>query len=46
MHKNEYDPLVHAWIFDVRTGELIDLNFDFQKKLKDIQEIYNLGITD
>ncbi|MEN8228426.1 MAG: carbonic anhydrase [Bacteroidota bacterium] len=39
-------PEVHAWIFDVRTGELIDLNFDFHKKLKDIQEIYNLGIID
>ena len=39
-------PRVHGWIFDVRTGELIDLNFDFRKKLKDIQEIYNLGTTD
>jgi carbonic anhydrase len=39
-------PRVDGWIFDVRTGELIDLNFDFRKKLKDIQEIYNLGTTD
>jgi len=39
-------PKVHGWIFDVRTGELIDLHFDFRKKLKDIQEIYNLGTTD
>ena len=39
-------PRVHGWIFDVRTGELIDLNFDFRKKLKDIQEIYNLGTAD
>jgi len=39
-------PRVHGWIFDVRTGELIDLHFDFRKKLKDIQEIYNLGTTD
>lgn len=37
-------PKVHAWIFDVRNGELLDLNFDFRKKLKDIQEIYNLGV--
>jgi carbonic anhydrase len=36
-------PKVHGWIFDVRTGKLIDLHFDFRKKLKDIQEIYNLG---
>jgi len=40
---NSGTPEVHGWIFDVRSGELIDLNFDFQKKLKDIQEIYNLG---
>ena len=39
-------PRVHGWLFDVRTGELIDLHFDFRKKLKDIQEIYNLGTTD
>ena len=39
-------PKVHGWIFDVRTGELIDLNFDFHKKLEDIQEIYNLGTAD
>lgn len=38
-------PLVHGWIFDVRTGELIDLHFDFQKKLEDIREIYNLGTS-
>ncbi|MBC8436075.1 MAG: carbonic anhydrase [Bacteroidetes bacterium] len=36
-------PLVHGWVFDVKTGELIDLHIDFQEKLKDIQEIYNLG---
>lgn len=39
-------PLVHGWIFDVHTGELIDLHFDFHKKLKEIQEIYNLGSPD
>lgn len=36
-------PLVHGWIFDVKTGELIDLKLDFQQMLHDIQEIYNLG---
>ncbi len=36
-------PLVHGWVFNVRTGELIDLEFDFQQKLRDIQEIYDLG---
>ena len=39
-------PEVHAWIFDVSTGALKDLNFDFHQKLKEIQEIYNLGIMD
>lgn len=37
-------PLVHGWVFNVRSGELIDLKFDFKKKLEDIQEIYNLGL--
>jgi len=36
-------PLVHGWVFHVHTGELIDLEIDFQEKLRDIQEIYNLG---
>jgi len=35
-------PLVYGWVFDVKTGELIDLHIDFQEKLKDIQEIYHL----
>lgn len=39
-------PIVHGWIFDVKTGLLIDLNFDCEKKLKEIHEIYNLGLTD
>lgn len=36
-------PIVHGWVFDVKTGELIDLKIDFGLKLKNIQEIYNLG---
>jgi carbonic anhydrase len=35
-------PIVHGWIFDVKTGELIDLKLDFPKMLKEVQEIYNL----
>ena len=35
-------PMVHGWIFDVKTGELIDIKLDFHQKLKDVQEIYNL----
>ena len=40
---NSKYPMVHGWVFDVRTGELIDLNIDFKTILNDIREIYNLG---
>ena len=40
---NSKYPMVHGWVFDVRTGELIDLKIDFPTLLRDIQEIYNLG---
>jgi len=33
---------VHGWVFDVHSGELIDLKIDFEKYLKDIMEIYHL----
>jgi len=36
-------PVVHGWVFDLRNGLLKDLNFDFEEKLRDIQEIYNLS---
>lgn len=36
-------PIVHGWIFDIHSGELIDLKINFHQRLKDIQEIYNLG---
>ena len=35
-------PKVHGWVFDVKTGRLIDLNLDFETILKEIQNIYNL----
>jgi carbonic anhydrase len=35
-------PEVHGWVFDVRTGRIIDLHIDFVKILRDIKEIYNL----
>lgn len=34
---------VHGWVFDIQTGRLIDLKIDFEKELKGIREIYNLG---
>lgn len=36
-------PTVHGWVFDIQTGELIDLNIDFDQILSGIREIYNLG---
>lgn len=34
--------LVHGWVFDVKTGKLIDLKIDFPKILANIMEIYRL----
>lgn len=42
---NEY-PVVHGWVFDMRTGKIMDLELDFEKTLKDIQKIYNLTNSD
>lgn len=33
---------VHGWVFDINTGELVDLKIDFEKILEDIMEIYRL----
>ena len=33
---------VHGWVFDIKTGKLIDLKIDFQKALEDIMELYRL----
>ena len=38
-------PTIHGIVFDVHSGYLIDLNIDFPKELKNIQEIYDLGTT-
>lgn len=35
-------PIVHGWVMDIRSGNLIDLKIDFEKELKGIQEIYRL----
>jgi carbonic anhydrase len=33
---------LHGWVFDVRTGKLIDLNIDFAGILSEIMEIYKI----
>lgn len=39
--KKQY-PVVHGWVFDVRTGRIKDLKLNFKKILSDIQQIYDL----
>ena len=32
---------IHAWVFDIQSGKIIDLNIDFEQKLKPLKEIYS-----
>lgn len=36
------DFTVHGWVFDIHTGQLIDLKIDFDNILKEIMEIYRI----
>jgi len=40
---NQGYPTVHGLVFDMKTGELIDLKINFTEKLDGIREIYDLG---
>lgn len=33
---------VHGWVFDIHSGEIIDLKINFEEELKHIMEIYRL----
>ncbi len=33
---------VHGWVFDIRSGKIIDLKIDFSKILENVMEIYHL----
>jgi len=35
-------PKVHGWIYSLKTGELIDMNVDFEETLKEVQKVYKL----
>ncbi len=35
-------PEVHGWVFNMATGELVDLHFDFEDKLEEVRAIYDL----
>lgn len=39
----EWGLTVHGWVFDIHTGNLIDLNIDFPKILEGIMEIYRIN---
>lgn len=39
--KNGY-PTVHGWIYDMKNGELVDMNIDFKEMLKKVQLVYSL----
>lgn len=41
MYKNP-ELQIHAWVFNVRTGKLIDLKLDIEKEFKAIKSIYDL----
>jgi carbonic anhydrase len=45
-YKSHGFPDVHGWVFDVKSGRLIDLNIDFLKIVESIREIYDLGMTE
>lgn len=35
-------PAVHGWVFDIKSGRIIDLHIDHERILRDIKDIYNL----
>lgn len=39
-----YNPQIHGWVFDIKTGLLKDLNWDLDRKLYKIKNIYDLGM--
>lgn len=32
-----------GWVFDIKTGKLIDLNIDFNKEIKNVKEIFKIN---
>lgn len=36
-------PKVHGWVFDVRTGKLIDLKLNMEEEFREVRSIYDLN---
>jgi carbonic anhydrase len=35
-------PKIHGWVFDVKTGKLIDLGLNMEEEFKEVREIYDI----
>jgi carbonic anhydrase len=38
-------PMIHGWVFDVRTGQLKDLGLDMEREFMAIRKVYDLKPT-
>lgn len=38
-------PKIHGWVFDVKTGKLIDLKLNMEEEFKEVRSIYDLKPT-
>ena len=38
-------PKIHGWVFDVKTGRLIDLKLEMEEEFKEVRSIYDLKPT-
>lgn len=43
-YHNKGAQIVHGWVFDIQSGKLIDLNINFEEKMRKIRDIYDLGV--
>jgi len=40
--RKEYGVELHAWVFDIHTGKIIDLEYDIEKKWREIEPLYRI----
>lgn len=39
---NEWGLSVHGWVFDIHSGQILDLNIDYEKVMEGIMQVYDL----